>query len=271
MSGAARGLAQRAADLLGGGLRSARTLQGGDLSEVVRLEVLDGRCAVAKTAPGATAEAGMLRALDAAGVPVPGVLAVAEGLLVLEDLGPSGGLQGAWGDLGAVLRRLHGVRGPGYGWGCDYAFGPVPIANAPCDDWPTFWAERRLLPFCAHLPAPLARRVEALALRLPEALPRHPAPALLHGDLWTGNILARGGRVVGLIDPACHHGHAEVDLAMLRLFGQPGPAFEDAYGAPEPGAAERRPIYQLWPALVHLRLFGAAYLGLVERCLGVRR
>lgn len=79
--------------------------------------------------------------------------------------------------------------------------------------------------------------------------------------------MARGDRVSGLIDPACYHGHAEVDLAMLALFGRPGPAFHDNYGALEPGAEDRLPVYQLWPALVHLRLFGAGYRGLVERCL----
>jgi len=79
--------------------------------------------------------------------------------------------------------------------------------------------------------------------------------------------MAAGGRVAGLIDPACYWGHAEADLAMLTLFGRPGPAFWDAYGPTEPGLEARRPIYQMWPALVHLRLFGGTYRGLVERLL----
>ena len=70
-----------------------------------------------------------------------------------------------------------------------------------------------------------------------------------------------------LIDPACYHGHAEVDLAMLSLFGTPGPMFRETYGPSEPGLEARRPVYQLWPALVHLRLFGSGYQGLVERLL----
>ena len=70
--------------------------------------------------------------------------------------------------------------------------------------------------------------------------------------------------MTGLIDPACYWGHAEVDLAMLDLFGRPGPGFREAYGAPEPGEAERAPLYKLWPALVHLRLFGRSYRGMVE-------
>lgn len=259
--------AARAAALLGAPLQCAERLHGGDLSTVVRLVTRDGRSAVAKPGGTARAEAEMLGAIAGRGVPAPRVLAVADDLLVMEDLGRDEGPGGAWGDLGRVLRRLHAEPGSDYGWRRDHAFGAVPIPNAPAGDWPTFWAERRLAPGLPHLPAPLARRVEALAGRLPDLLPRHPPAALLHGDLWVGNVMARGGAVTGLIDPACYHGHAEVDLAMLALFGRPGPVFDDGYGPPAPGYESRRPIYQLWPALVHLRLFGAGYLSLVERCL----
>ena len=91
--------------------------------------------------------------------------------------------------------------------------------------------------------------------------------AVLHGDLWSGNVVACDGRLRGLIDPACYHGHAEVDLAMLCLFSRPDTTFWDAYGTLEPGIEDRRALYQLWPALVHLRLFGSGYRGLVERLL----
>jgi fructosamine-3-kinase len=257
----------RAAALLGGRLDSARPLQGGDLSEVVRLRMDDGRTAVAKTGPAARAEAEMLAAISDTGAPAPAVLAVSDDLLVMADLGAATGLDRAWGALGAALRKLHDDRGTRYGWPRDHAFGHVPIPNAPADSWPAFWAERRLLPSVPHLPADLARRVEALAARLPELLPARPVAALLHGDLWTGNVMARGETVTGLIDPACYRGHGEVDLAMLSLFGRPGPAFRAAYGPPEAGEDARRPLYQLWPALVHLRLFGGGYRALVESCL----
>ncbi|RDC75488.1 aminoglycoside phosphotransferase [Rhodovulum sp. 12E13] len=263
--------ARLAAGLLGAEVAEARPLHGGDLSEVVRLRMADGRRAVAKTGATARAEAEMLEAIAAAGAPAPAVLAVAHDLLVLEDLGDETGLSGAWEALGRVLATLHADTGDAYGWPRDHAFGPVAIPNAATDTWPAFWAERRLLPSVPHLPAPLARRVEMLAARLPDLLPERPPAALLHGDLWTGNVMARGARLLGLIDPACYRGHAEVDLAMLHLFGRPGPAFHVAYGQPEPGEDTRRPIYTLWPALVHLRLFGPGYRGLVERCLDAAR
>lgn len=261
-------IAAAAAALMGQRLADWRAVAGGDLSAVVRLRLAGGATAIAKTGPDPGAEAAMLAAIRAAGVPAPRVLAASDRVLVLEELPDRGGLDATgWRDLGRALRRLHAARGAGYGWPDDYAFGAVAIRNAPCGSWPEFWADRRLLPELAALPAAAARRLEALARDLPNRLPAHPAPALLHGDLWAGNVLADGGALSGLIDPACYHGHGEVDLAMLHLFGGPGAEFVESCGASEPGAAERRAIYQLWPAIVHMRLFGAGYGGMLDRLL----
>lgn len=262
--------ARRAADLLGATARDATALRGGMMAEIERVTLTDGSTIVAKSGATARDEAAMLRSLDAAGVPAPQVLSVRTDLLVMSDLGEDAGLDQAWGDLGAVVRRLHSARGDDYGWEVDYAFGPVDIPNASADDWPTFWSERRLLQLAYDLPADVARRVETVARDITGRLPDRPPASLLHGDLWTGNVIARDGRVVGLIDPACYYGHAEVDLAMLTLFATPGAAFWEAYKA-EPDIAARQPIYQLWPALVHLRLFGGSYRYLVERLLTAAR
>lgn len=259
--------ASEAASLLGATLRRSTRLHGGDLSEVLALELGDGRAVIAKPGPAARAEARMLRAIRAAGVPAPEILAEGDGLLVLELLPDDGTLGAAWASLGAALATLHAARGPRYGWPEDHRFGSVAIPNGALESWPEFWAERRLRPALPHLPGALARRVERLAGRLGDLLPQAPAPALLHGDLWSGNVLVSGGKVSGLIDPACYHGDGEVDLAMLSLFSTPGPEFRAAYGPEEPGFAARQPVYQLWPALVHLRLFGAGYAGMVDRLL----
>lgn len=256
--------ARHAAGLLGGSLHRAEAMHGGDLSQVVRITLTDGRVAVVKGGPAPRSEAAMLTCLRDAGMPAPAVLAVSESVLVLEALEAQGGISDAWSDLGAVLSRLHANEGAHYGWASDYAFGPVTIENAVCNDWPAFWADRRLRVHLPHIPAALARRVDALARDLPNRLPLRPPPALLHGDLWGGNVLVAAGKVVGLIDPACYYGHAEVDLAMLGLFDHPSHAFFEAYAPLAPGCAARSAIYRLWPALVHLRLFGAGYRSLVE-------
>lgn len=258
-------LTERGAALLGRRLAQAEPMSGGNLSGLVRIVLGDGSAAIVKDGPDPLAEAAMLRAIRAAGIPAPEVFAADARTLVIEPLPIGGGHADT--DLGRVVARLHAVTGDRYGWHGDYAFGTVRIDNRGSEDWPGFWAERRLLCHAPHLDAALRRRIEALADTLPGRLPARPRPALLHGDLWSGNILTDGGRVSGLIDPACYHGHAEVDLAMLSLFGAPGPAFREAYGKAEPGLAERRAIYQLWTALVHLRLFGSGYRSMVETLL----
>lgn len=262
-----KSLAEAGAALLGGELSGAHSLGGGCLSEIVHIQLADGREAVVKNGPAPQTEAAMLKAIAASGAPAPAVLAVSGEALVLEMVPAGGPLSAAWADLGTVAARLHSAKGHSYGWPEDYAFGPAVIANARAESWPLFWAERRLLPHCVNAAPALARRVEALAADLPNRLPAHPPPALLHGDLWGGNILAANGKVSALIDPACYYGHAEVDIAMLELFDTPPPLFYEAYGGLEPGHRERLPIYRLWPALVHLRLFGDSYKPLVFRLL----
>ena len=112
------------------------------------------------------------------------------------------------------------------------------------------------------LDRPVRERVERLAARLPDLLPAAPPPAFLHGDLWSGNILVAGGRLAALIDPACYGGAQRgrpgdagaVRQARRRPSGTPTAPLD-------PGWEERRPVYQLFPALVHLRLFGADLCG----------
>jgi fructosamine-3-kinase len=236
-------------------------LHGGDLSEVFRVS-MDGHSLVAKRGALTSVEARMLQTMAQAGAPVPQVIAHGQGWLVMEDLGQDTALD--WSALGTGLRALHSATAAECGWPEDYAFGPVEIQNAPLPDWPQFYGQRRLLPSLPHLPADIARRIEALAASLPDRLERS-RPSLLHGDLWMGNIHSAVSGPA-FIDPACYYGAPEVDLAMLGLFGDPSPAFWKAYGR-APLTAEETGLYQLWPALVHYRLFGAGYKGLVLRCL----
>ncbi|HUO98638.1 MAG TPA: fructosamine kinase family protein [Rhizomicrobium sp.] len=260
-------LALAGAALMGGRLRQSHSLGGGSLSSLVRIVLEDGREAIAKTGPSAEVEAGMLRAIRAAGAPAPEVLAAEGKVLVLETLPGGDALGGAWTELGTVLSVLHAARGDRYGWESDYAFGPVAIVNRWSSDWPRFWADHRLLVNLPYVGSGLSRRIERLCADLPNRLPQSPAPSLLHGDLWGGNILVSGRAVSGLIDPACYYGDGEVDIAMLMMFDHPSAAFFSAYGGLLPGHEERLAIYRLWPALVHLRLFGSGYRSLADRLL----
>ena len=259
-------IAEACRRLLGAAPVAERRLHGGDLSEVLWLSLPGGAEAVVKRGGRSAAEARMLRALAAAGAPVPEVLGVVDDLLFLAALEERAPDAEGWRAAGRALRALHETHGPGYGWSEGYGFARIAIDNRPLARWPDFWAERRLLPLVGHLPADLRRRTERLARDLPQRLPETPPPSLLHGDLWQGNLLF-SGREAYFIDPACYHGHAEVDLAMLSLFGTPPAAFRQGYGAAGPGEAARRPIYQLGPALMHVALFGAGYYSLVERLL----
>ncbi len=262
-----KALAEAAAALLGGVLRSAKALHGGCLSQIVLITLSDGREAVVKGGGAPPIEAAMLRAIAASGAPAPQVFAANDAILVMQAMPSDGGVANAWDSLGNALATLHATKGSASGWPDDYAFSAVAIENGCMKGWPSFWAERRLLPNCPHIASAIARRIEALAADLPNRLPELPAPSLLHGDLWGGNILTANGKVTALIDPACYYGHGEVDIAMLNLFDRPSSDFYDAYGALEPGWKERLIVYQLWPALVHVRLFGSGYRPMAERLL----
>ncbi len=196
----------------------------------------------------------------------------------------------SWSRLGRELATLH--RGPcgdgGYGWHTDNVIGPLPQPNRWTDDWGEFWAESRIRPLARelHTRGTLTARqlatVDSAAARMGALLDpaaRDDGPSLLHGDLWSGNVLfARSGDGSGggsaepvLIDPAVYVGHREVDLAMSRLFGGFPGSFYRGYEEEwplQPGQARRRPAYELYPLLVHARLFGGGYVGAAVRAAG---
>ena len=259
---------QRVADLTGIEEGRLQRLSGGNLSEVLLVPQESGVPLVAKGGPSPATEAAMLRALAAAGVPVPAVEAEHADVLLLAYVENDGLFSPhAWAAIGAGLRVLHGRTAPAYGWPVDHALGTVALDNRERSDWPGFWGEQRLAAAASLLDRPWRERVDRLAARLGALLPAAPPPAFLHGDLWSGNILVQSGRLAAFVDPACYHGDAEVDLAMLCLFDSPPESFWESYGAPAEGAEDRQTIYQLFPALVHMRLFGATYAPMVDRLL----
>lgn len=158
---------------------------------------------------------------------------------------------------------MHAVEGDSYGWNENYALRHVIVQNSFCEDWPQFWADRRLLCHLPHVSPSLARRLETLGAKLPEILPASPSPALLHGDLWGGNVLVSENKVSGLIDPCAYFGHREVDIANLTIFDNPPEDFFDTFEL-DARWQERQPVYRLWIWLVHARLFGESYNSAVD-------
>ncbi|GAB6855061.1 fructosamine kinase family protein [Asaia astilbis] len=250
----------------------ALPLSGGDLSEIWHLRFASGRDVVVKLGGDAEAEAEMLRAIAETGAGAPDVLTAQGDLLILEYLPACGLTEQGWKALGKSLFTLHNKSQPSrYGWHRNYAFGAMPIPNGWTADWCSFWREYRLLPCSGFLPKTLAFRVNRLADRLDGLLPRTPRAALLHGDLWSGNVLMTGQSAYSvrsvLIDPACYIGDASTDFAMLTLFSTPPEAFWQSYGCLPEGYERSIDVYRLWPALVHYRLFGTSYLGMIESLL----
>ncbi len=247
-------------------------LSGGDIAAVYRLATDRGTVVVKRDAAERLAgEAEGLRALAAAGsgLVVPEVLAEREGWLVMEALEVAPRRRDPVA-LGEGLRRLHRAGDGPHGWPRDNACGHTPQPNAPLDDGRAFQRERRLLPLAeaCHarglLDRRLRARVEAIAHGLEGWLQDAPA-SLVHGDLWSGNVLFTPAGPA-LIDPAVYRHYPEVDLAMLTLFGAPGEAFHEAYwdGAPPSDWPRRETLFQLYPLLNHLLLFGGGYRGAVE-------
>jgi len=272
----------------GRSVERVRPAGGGSINEAAVVDAGDTRVFVKwhRGAPPGffAAEADGLARLRASGaVRTPEVLAWdddaglhhgggAVSVLVLSHHEPGRGDARAHAAAGRALAELHAARGLAPGLARDNYMGAVPQRNAPATEtgWIPFFRERRLGALASALPTSLRRRLDRLDL---EARLTEPAGgcALLHGDLWGGNLLTPtdGGAV--FIDPAVYCGHPEVDLAMTRLFGGFSPAFYAAYqevaGPFDADLDARLDVLNLYPLLVHVHLFGGGYLRQVEATL----
>jgi fructosamine-3-kinase len=253
---------------VGRGVASARPVGGGCINEGWRADLDDGTTAFVKTRSDVPPdeyenEAAALRWLaEPQAVNVPGVLGHSERVLAIEWIDEGRLSAGGPDALGRGLAKMHAAGAETFGGPKPLRIGSLELPNEPLDDWPSFYAERRLLPLIDALDADGARAVERVCERVHDLGGPPEPPARLHGDLWGGNVLADERGEAWLIDPVAYGGHREVDLAMLQLFGAPSARILDAYREAAPlaeGHEERVGLWQLFPLLVHAALFGGHY------------
>jgi len=275
-------------EALGARIERAAPVSGGDINEAFRAALSDGRVVFVKSNARAAkrmfpAEArGLSWLAEPAELRVPRVLAVSseagEGpsFLALEYLEPAPRRRGFDEELGQGLAALHRASPATFGLDHDNFIGRLSQSNRAAATWAEFYRRERLEPQLAlaaragRVDAALRRRFDALHARLDALAGPAEPPARLHGDLWGGNLHVGPGGEPCLVDPAVYGGHREVDLAMMRLFGGFSERCFDAYAEAYPlaeGADERVPLYQLYPLLVHVNLFGGGYVGSVSRAL----
>lgn len=186
-----------------------------------------------------------------------------------------------WEVLAQELAAMHRAdtaafaAGGHYGFMQDNYIGASVQENAPKESWICFFRDCRLKPQLArasgYFDAALKKKAARLLELLPELLAEPEHPSLLHGDLWSGNVITGHDGKAWLIDPAAYVGHAEADLAMTELFGGFSRRFYAAYREAAPlqeGYERRRDLYNLYHMLNHLNLFGHTYLGAVRRIIG---
>jgi len=251
------------AEICGAAPLQATPLFGGCIAEVYRLDFAARPPLVAKVARqgGLAIEGFMLNYLaQHTALPVPATRHVSS--TTAEE------------DAAESLAALHAVRAEAFGFERDTVIGALPQPNPWASDWCAFYRDQRLLVMgriareSGRLPAGTHRDLERLCARLEDFIDPPPAPGLVHGDVWSGNVLYGERRIAAFIDPAIYFADPEVEIAYIELLSTFGPAFHRRYRALRPlrpGYAEgRRDIYNLFPLLVHTRIVGGAYAQMVQ-------
>lgn len=247
-------------------------LSGGMVGTVYRVTFTNRRPIAAKVGDTPLElEARMLSYLASESpVPVPDVLHAAEDLLLLEYVeGDDTWTPATERDVADHVAALHDCTAQANGFPFETLSGPYSQPNPWTDSWIEFFREHRLEQFAvaAHeegtLPAETLARVRALAGRLPDLLIEPDRPALLHGDLWAGNLIVADQSLEAVLDPAIYFGHDELELAYVENSGELGEAFLDRYRERrgiDDGYEQRRAVYQAFHTLENVRFFGERLL-----------
>ncbi len=264
---------------------------GGDINEAYGLTLTDGTCLFMKSNAGAeesffTAEAEGLQAIARTGaIGTPRVLCggidrekAGGNFLLLELIRSGERVSDYWETFARQLAAMHQAKTAGfvkkgvYGFIHDNYIGARKQRNTPYSSWIRFFRDCRLKPqlesAAAYFDMTELKKADRLLERLDTILIEPEYPSLLHGDLWSGNVITGNDGKAWLIDPAVYVGHAEADLAMTELFGGFSPIFYEAYkeaAGIQPGYARRRDLYNLYHLLNHLNMFGRSYFPSVKR------
>ncbi len=261
-------------------------LAGGDINRAYMLSLSDGHKLFVKENAAEkmsffVREAEGLQAIrDSGAISVPEVYACgkdgSDSFLLMEYITPGKKIADFYEDFGRRLALMHcadcsAYTGDGkFGFISDNYIGAGYQVNTPEDSWIGFFRKRRLLPQIRRAEKCFnsgeLKVLDRLLEKLDELLVEPYHPALLHGDLWSGNYLTGSDGRAWLIDPAVYVGHPEADIAMTELFGGFPRAFYKGYyeqQGKEPGYEDRRDLYNLYHLLNHLNLFGTTYLGAV--------
>lgn len=295
----ANSLDQAITTLFGENLRivSKRPVHGGDINESYCLSLSDGtavfmKCNSMKNLSFFEAEAKGLEALRKSNaIGVPQALAIGTdkpqrmSFLLMEYLAPAAKLTRYWEMFGRELAVLHRAdctefaeadQGRPFGFMHDNYIGASPQMNTPKENWITFYRECRLIPQIKmaerYFDSRIRKQCTKLLDHLDSYLTEPEFPSLIHGDLWSGNAICGPNGKAWILDPAVYVGHYEAELAMTELFGGNPQSFYDAYHEVTPidsGYKDRRDLYNLYHLLNHLNLFGATYLGSVQRILNM--
>ena len=260
---------------------------GGDINEACALTLDDGTILFMKSnslvsLANFKAEAAGLHAIRETGaIGVPDVLGAGTdtgfSFLLLSYIRGGRRISHYWETFAEELAAMHRAAPSGsgkYGFGEDNWIGARKQLNTPHDKWIPFFRDCRLAPQIKsagnYLLAEDRRRAEYLLDHLDRFLAEPERPSLVHGDLWSGNMITGDDGKGWLIDPAAYYGHSEIDIAMTELFGGFPQAFYEAYrevGMLQPGYGERKDLYNLYQLLNHLNMFGSGYLPDVRRIL----
>ncbi len=258
-------------------IRNISTMHGGDINQVYLIETPENSYVLKRNSkerfPGMFVKEAMgLNILAGSGLRTPKVSDVFEDAsdqyLLLERIREerAGGFM--WKRFGKQLALTHRKTAAQFGLDHDNYIGSLVQKNEQLDTWAEFFSEKRILPLAREardkglLDKQLLLELEKLLGKWPELIPVEQ-PALLHGDLWSGNLLSGRGQEPVLIDPAVYYGHREMDLAMTAMFGGFDPLYLETYHESFPletGWESRFALHNLYPNLVHLLLFGRVYL-----------